>query len=325
MVNGEKTTLEVIAPTIEEAVSRGLNDLGLTEEAVEIEVLDSGSRGFLGLGSRQARVRLIVKGSNRQDEPDANLSRGEPSRSDVSRGESTRGESTHPHPVRAKPVRVEPVRVEPVRGVPEHAAPERGAPERGALPMDQFQPAKGAQDGPAQEVPLPRGRNIPADQPVEDDRTLQVARETVSELLEKMKVTATVTARYGEGLDPKEDRPIQVEIHGNDLSILIGRKSETLNALQYIACLMVGKELEKWVTLQIDVEGYRARRERALRQLARRMADQAINSDRRQVLEPMPPNERRIIHLELRDHPRVITESIGDEPNRKVTIVLKKE
>lgn len=321
MVNGEKTTLEVIAPTIEEAVSRGLNDLGLTEEAVEIEVLDSGSRGFLGLGSRQARVRLIVKGSNRQDEPDANLSRGEPSRSEVSRGESTRGESTRgeitqPHPVRAKPVRVEPERTSL-----EHAAPESG----NLTPMDQFQPAKGAQDGPAQEVPSPRGRNIPAGQPVEEDRTLQVARETVSELLEKMKVTATVTARYSEVLDPKEDRPVQVEIHGNDLSILIGRKSETLNALQYIACLMVGKELEKWVTLQIDVEGYRARRERALRQLARRMADQAINSDRRQVLEPMPPNERRIIHLELRDHPRVITESIGDEPNRKVTIVLKKE
>ena len=74
----------------------------------------------------------------------------------------------------------------------------------------------------------------------------------------------------------------------------------------------------------IDVQGYRARRERQLRQIARRMADQAIHTGRRQVLEPMPANERRLIHLELRDHPEVATESVGDEPNRKVTIFLKK-
>jgi spoIIIJ-associated protein len=74
----------------------------------------------------------------------------------------------------------------------------------------------------------------------------------------------------------------------------------------------------------IDVQGYRIRREKALRQLARRMAEQAIHTGRRQVLEPMPPAERRVIHLELRDHPQVETESIGEEPNRKVTINLKK-
>jgi spoIIIJ-associated protein len=74
----------------------------------------------------------------------------------------------------------------------------------------------------------------------------------------------------------------------------------------------------------IDVQGYRTRRERQLRQLARRMADQAIHTGRRQVLEPMPANERRLIHIELRDHTEVTTESIGEEPNRKVTINPKK-
>jgi spoIIIJ-associated protein len=73
----------------------------------------------------------------------------------------------------------------------------------------------------------------------------------------------------------------------------------------------------------LDVEGYRNRRETQLRQLARRMADQAIKTGRRQVLEPMPPNERRIIHIELRDHPQVSTESFGDEPHRKVNIIPK--
>ena len=115
-----------------------------------------------------------------------------------------------------------------------------------------------------------------------------------------------------------------VNVEGNDLSILIGRRSETLNALQYIASLIVCKRIDRWVPVMIDVQGYRARRERQLRQIARRMADQAIHTGRRQVLEPMPANERRLIHLELRDHPQVATESIGEEPNRKVTIFLKK-
>jgi spoIIIJ-associated protein len=112
-------------------------------------------------------------------------------------------------------------------------------------------------------------------------------------------------------------------VHGDDLSILIGRRAETLNALQYISNLIVSKELGKPLSLVIDVEGYRARREGQIRQLARRMADQAIKTGRRQVLEPMPANERRIIHLELRDNENVVTESIGEEPRRKVTILPK--
>ncbi len=115
-----------------------------------------------------------------------------------------------------------------------------------------------------------------------------------------------------------------VNIEGEDLSILIGRRSETLNALQYIASLIVGRRLNRWTPMIIDVQGYRQRRERQLRMLARRMADQAVHTGRRQVLEPMPPNERRVIHLELRDHPLVITESIGEDPHRKVTITPKR-
>jgi spoIIIJ-associated protein len=263
-MSDERTTLEVIAPTVEEAVTKGLNDLGLPEEAVEVEVLDSGSRGLFGIGSRQARVRLTIK----QAEPATRQPKPAIERAKVEKPET-----------RSTPPRAE----------------------------------KTAASEVVQEVSA------------EEERELRIARETVTELLEKMKVTARVTARFGEAAeDDKEDRPILVDVHGNDLSILIGRKSETLNALQYISSLIVGKELERWVPLQIDIEGYRARRERSLRQMARRAAEQVVSTGKRQVLEPMPANERRIIHLELRDHPDVTTESIGEEPNRKVTVVLKK-
>jgi spoIIIJ-associated protein len=105
--------------------------------------------------------------------------------------------------------------------------------------------------------------------------------------------------------------------------VLIGRRSETLNAFQYIASLMVGKEVQQWVQLVIDVEGYRSRREKQLRRMARRMAEQAVKTGRRQTLEPMAANERRIIHIELRDHPAVFTESTGEDPHRKVCIIPK--
>jgi spoIIIJ-associated protein len=157
----------------------------------------------------------------------------------------------------------------------------------------------------------------------EDDYELQVASDTVRELLEKMKVTARVTAHFGEADDKDNRIPLHVDVHGDDLSILIGRRAETLNALQYIASLIVSKELGHSIPLIIDVEGYRSRRENQLRQLARRMAEQAIKTNRRQVLEPMPASERRIVHIELRNHPEVTTESIGEEPRRKVTIIPK--
>ncbi len=140
-----------------------------------------------------------------------------------------------------------------------------------------------------------------------------------------MRVRAEVSAKYIEPQDSKDQRVVLVDVEGKDLSILIGRRSETLNAMQYITSLIVNKDLGRWVPLMIDVQGYRNRRERQLRQLGRRMAEQAIQSGRKQTLEPMPPNERRLIHLELRDHPQVFTESVGEEPYRKVTISLKNQ
>jgi spoIIIJ-associated protein len=112
-----------------------------------------------------------------------------------------------------------------------------------------------------------------------------------------------------------------VDIQGKDLSTLIGRQGETLSALQYITRQIVSKELRRPVAAIIDVEGYRARRERQLRQMARRVGQQASERGRTIALEPMPANERRIIHVELHDHPLVYTESVGEGDRRKVTIV----
>lgn len=237
----ERTTLEVIAPSVEEAISNGLEQLAVTEDRVDVEVIDEGNRGFLGLGARQVRIRLTLKPADAPDGPVSTLG---------------------PTPIHSQ---------------------EGGG-----------------------------------------DALLDFSAQTTRELLAKMKLPAQVSAAYGEP-DEGGDTPILVDIHGDELSILIGRRAETLNALQYILGLIVSKEAQRWVQVVVDVEGYRARREKQLRQLARRMAEQAVRTGKRQILEPMSSAERRIIHLELRDHPDVFSESIGEDPARKVTILLKKK
>lgn len=241
-----RASVEIIAPTVDEAVERGAQELGVTPDRLLVEVLDEGGGGMLGLNARQARVRLTLLGS----------------------------------------------------AAPPPAPAERSAKSAPTLEEDE---------------------SDDSEQPVA--RELVVARETVRELVSLIGLEARVVSRWGTSEDPDEPRPVLVDVMGDDLSLLIGRRGESLAALQYIARLIVGKELGSYAPLVVDVEGYRARRETQLRQLARRMADQAVERGRTMTLEPMSAAERRIIHLELRDHQRVFTESIGEGEERKVTIV----
>jgi spoIIIJ-associated protein len=244
-MNDQKTTLEIIAPSIDEAVERGLDQLGLPRDAVTVEVLDEGQGGFLGIGARQVRVRLTLN--------DGQTAVVEMEKPDFTIGEDVDSEEFE----------------------------------------DELEEAK-----------IRAGR-------------------IVKELLRTTEVDAKVAARILEPEDDKDNPMVLVEVTGKDLSILIGRRAETLNSLQYVTSLILNQQLGKWMPLMIDVQGYRFRRERQLRQLARRLADQVVATGRKQVLEPMPANERRIIHLELRYHPFVTTESVGEEPKRKATIFLK--
>ena len=161
-----------------------------------------------------------------------------------------------------------------------------------------------------------------ADIEVEHDALLDHTEAVVSKILHLLDLQAQVSAHYG-AAERDGRRNIHVDIRGNDLSVLIGRRSETLSAFQYVASLIVGKETQQFIQLVVDVEGYRDRREKQLVQMANRMADQVTKTGRRQTLEPMPSSERRVIHIALREHPAVKTESTGEEPYRKVVILPK--
>jgi len=152
----------------------------------------------------------------------------------------------------------------------------------------------------------------------------EVAKGILEELLAKLGVEASVVAQPGEPVEEGEEvNPATLDIEGEDLGVLIGRRGQTLASLQYIVRLMVGNKIEKWEPVVIDVEGYKQRRYEQLQSLAWQLADQVKDRNIPFTLEPMLPYERRIIHLTLADDDDVITESIGEGESRRVVIRLK--
>jgi spoIIIJ-associated protein len=244
-------SIQVSAPSAEEAIERGLARLGLSRKDVEIDVIDQGSRGLLGIGARDATVRLT---SIRKDEP------------------------------------------------PEPVEPEPAAPESPQQVADE--PADTESEWP-------------------DDQVTEVARQTLAELLTQMGIECQISAVREKGPDD-EPPPITLNIEGDGVDVLIGRQGEVLNALQYVTRLIVSREVEQWVNLVVDVQRYKERRSKSLRQLADRIAERVARTKQPVALEPMPPNERRAIHIALRDHPAVTTQSVGKGDKRKVTIIPKR-
>jgi spoIIIJ-associated protein len=150
------------------------------------------------------------------------------------------------------------------------------------------------------------------------------AKETVEKLLNMMGIDASVTVRAPEtpGDGAGLTRAV-LDVEGDDLGILIGRRGATLASLQYITNLIVSHQFQSGAPFAIDVEGYRRRREETLRSLAFRMAERVRKSGRTVTLEPMPANERRIVHLALSKDPTVVTTSVGDGDSRKVAIKVR--
>ena len=276
--------LDFIGSTVEEAIEKGLSIFNRTRDHVDVEVLDTGSKGIFGIGSKPAKVRMSLKpGDKLFDDP-----------------EDEEFEPEIPESAEAKPSENTVVSIET-----EVKAPAAPAAEIFESDPDSAEEIKTYPDH------------------IVNENSLAITIGVVKDLLEHMRVKATVEGRIGVQEIGTNQPCILIDIKGDDLSYLIGRQSETLNAFQYITSLIVGRENGHWVPLQIDIQGYRARRERQLRQMAVRMADQVAKSGRKISLEPMPGPERRIIHMLLRNRADVYTESTGEEPNRKVVILSK--
>ena len=280
------TSVEIQAVTVEDAIRLALEQLELSEPEVDIEILSEAGPDE----DEEALVRVTAKGMASQP-----ISATRPSPG----GRSTLGARSG-------------------GGRPEGQGRRGEGGGRGRQPGPRRVPG----DRPSSRGVPKFERSIDPNRVDADDE--KVAKEVVSELLTRMGIAADVMAVDNPSLLPTgpEDSPtIFIDVMGNDLGMLIGRRGDHLAQFQYIVNVICGKQAVDGKRVVIDVEGYRSRREESLIGLADRVARQVSRSRRSIVLEPMPPNERRIVHLQLRDNPDVVTESSGEGHNRRVEVL----
>ena len=299
---------EASAKTVEEAIEAGLNELGVSIGDVDVQVLEEGSKGLFGLfGSRQAKVRLTVK--ENEEDPFEDLMLDETPAEPVKKQKESRPKEAKPEGEKKPAPKKKPEQKE---APAEKAEPVKAAVEKAEAPAE-----KAAKESAVVPMEKPEVTMIPADQLTEDSAA-GIAHIYLSELTKLMGVDVTIDM----GTDAEGN--VYGYMNGDTLGILIGRRGETLDALQYLTSLKVNRGQENYTRVTLDTENYRARREDTLIRLANRMANRALRTGRKVSLEPMNPYERRIIHYALQQNEGVTTHSEGDEPNRHVVITKKK-
>ena len=305
---------EFSARTQDEAVEMGLQELGVSIADVDIQVIEEGSKGLFGLfGSRPVKVRLTLKDS--EEDPLADLLEDKkPAKPQVEpekKQEKKAEKKADKKPVEKKAEEKKP-------------APEKKKAEKKAEPTEK----KEQEEKPAkQEKPAVKAEIRPMEKPevtmiaaeeLTDDSPAGTAHAFLAELTKLMGVDVTIDM----GTDAEGN--VYGYINGDTLGILIGRRGETLDAVQYLTSLKVNRGREGYTRVTLDTENYRAKREDTLIRLANRMANRALRTGRKVSLEPMNPYERRIIHYALQQTEGVTTHSEGEEPNRHVVITNKK-
>ncbi len=326
--------IETSGKNVEEAIRAGLKELGCDISEVTSEVLDHGSPGLFGMFGRLARVRLTVK----EQTPDFDiempvLSLNPQTESDK---KAARREKPAKAPKAERPAPVKPVEKPETTAAETEEAP---APAEKEAPVAAEAPAKPRRERAPRREKAPRAKAeraanaepIQTEEPAEAPApALELPPLDVEKLGEDGKKAydflSNVTRMMGVNVEIRmleEENHLTVEMTGDTLGVLIGRRGETMDALQYLTSLTVNKDKDGYTRVSLDVEHYRAKREATLRNLALRMANRARKSGRRVVLEPMNPYERRVLHSALQNNPYVQTHSEGEEPYRRVIITLK--
>jgi len=325
---------EFTGKTVEEALRGARDEFGVGLDELDFEILTPGSRGVLGMGAEPARVlaapRSALGGSAPKREAAAQVPLAVPSHDREDRGPRPGGDrfdrdrgrpERSPRPEGDRGPRPGGDRFDRDRG--RRPGGDRGRPERSPRPEGGPRPQAGLTAQELAEVAAARG-NPHAERPESANVTpeaMVAAKEILEQIMSQLEFNVRVEIKAG------ETNRLNVVGEGDEkeaLGALIGRKGERLSALQHLVNLLLSKRVGEWTRILVDVEDYRGRRESQLRDLANRAAERVIETGKMLQLEPMPALERRWIHLALRDHERVATQSIGEEPNRRV-VVLPRE
>ena len=281
-------TLVATGKTIELAIASALTQLGLDRDSVSVQVLAQAKSGFLGFGAQPAKVQVTYEA------PDPAPQAPKSALSSASRSK----------PKAAAPVQKPqvPQQEVPKQEVKKPEAPKPQKAEAPKLPKAPKEPKVEAPKAPREFVPAAPGS-------VEEK--IEVF---LKGLLEHMG-SAAVPHAWKDGEDS-----YRVELTGEDLGYLIGRRGDTLDALQHLCNYSVNRSVDGHIRISVDAEDYRQKREESLRRYARKKAQQVLKAHRRTTLEPMNAYERHLVHATLQDMDRITTHSVGTEPNRRVVI-----
>ena len=284
--------IDVTGKTEDEAIRKALEQLGMDRDDVSVEILERAKSGFLGFGSSPARVRVTYG----------------PEESDVI-----------PEPV--KPIHREPEKKEPAREsakkAPEKKEP-KPRPER--QPKPENKPKQEKKPRPEKKHEEPRAAEAPAeDLPLCEDDNAKAIVKFLTGLLAQMESEAQVKVYE------TEKGRYRAILEGDKLGQLIGRRGETLDAIQQLTNYAVNSGADKRIRIQVDAENYRRKREQSLESLARKTAEKAKKYRRSVTLEPMNAYERHVIHAALQDVAQITTYSVGTEPNRRVVVSYDRE
>ena len=278
-------SIRVSAKTVEDAITEASIQLGITSDKLEYEVIDKGSAGFLGIGMKQAVIEARRKVEEKQET------------------EIVEEVKKEIQQVAAEEVKAEEKIVDEVKAEIEHDEKPKQTTEK-----------------------VEKKEEIKNDAPVKREVELaEVTDETKEAVSTFLKDTLKAMGMEVEiALDIDEDGSLSVNMSGPNMGILIGKRGQTLDSLQYLANRVANKHQSGYVRVKLDTENYRARREETLKHLAKNIAHKVKRNRRPVALEPMNPYERRIIHSALQNDPYVTTHSEGEEPYRKVVVTLKK-
>jgi spoIIIJ-associated protein len=318
---GATRSVEIRAGTVDEAIARGLVRLGgLARSEVTIEVLEEPKSGLFGFGSSEALVRLSVIGpATAAEKPPSARKPAESSVAKPPAEKPTRGASAPA----AKATKVEAGAAEaaPGKTAGTRKSPAARAAKPGGATSRAKQDAPSRASGSAQRG-KPSGESLESTAPIDPDQAEAAALEVLTALLERLGYPEAKIQRSTAWLPDElsEDRSLVIEVVGGGAEGLLAHDMEGLLALQFVARLLLARRADGWVNLLIDVNGDRARRVQELVSLARQSADLVEREGRPVSLPPMAPYERRVIHIALKDHASIATQSIGSGPRRKVTV-----
>jgi len=281
-----KSSIRVSAKTLDDAITEAMIQLGVTSDRIEYNVIEKGSAGFLGIGMKQAVIEAWKK-EDKEEEAFLKAVEETIRETPVTEDFSTEDDVKE----ESASVKEEIVREEKVE---KEEAPEK--------------------EKKAEQTSVKKREHLGK---VEDE-TIKYVEQFVKDTLKAMNMEVEITSSID------EDGALYVDMKGDNMGILIGKRGQTLDSLQYLANRVANKHQSDYVRVKLDTENYRARREETLKHLAKNIAHKVKRNRRPVILEPMNPYERRIIHSTLQSDPYVTTHSEGEEPYRKVVVTLKR-